>query len=527
MLGATPHCMLLLCAAMCCAVLFYFAFYGQQSTPQLAKLSLAGGCDPSTHEDTIWSSIISSAAGSPTADTAALMAAPSPQNPIKVGIVTVRSPSKNHEGKHFLIDGVVGSSHLSLHKICVMGSFKGCPVDVLKDTPATAAIHDDSDFEDIAFWIVHVCRVKTEENPDRNLAMRRMVWYLSARWKVLLVDFADYWQDSFYENHLFNAELAEKGWGRAVGPAVKYEYEYNGDGDDGDEDREASRDAMNIGANFSNLHLAVRSRVDGRHWNSTLGLQVTGFLCTELDEFWSNHTGNTPVAMPYAVRGDTVQELHELVPFQSLRKRVISTELRMASLRAGFLDRPPPHTDRPMDVIHLWRSAMFFNYGLYRSNVSAVIERMDNQPLQIDGNGQPDTTSRTIRASTKLQGQRGKMGRNFVEEAYILALLQSKIVVVTQRDEWEDHYRLFESMASGALVIHDTMLSPPRGVVDGTSIVFFESLEDLERKIVYYLQHEEERLGIAERGWMVAMGQHRSWHRVEEVVFGCPLTNSF
>jgi hypothetical protein len=38
----------------------------------------------------------------------------------------------------------------------------------------------------------------------------------------------------------------------------------------------------------------------------------------------------------------------------------------------------------------------------------------------------------------------------------------SKIVVVAQADEWEDHDdRLMEAMTSGAMVLFDSLIAPP------------------------------------------------------------------
>lgn len=66
----------------------------------------------------------------------------------------------------------------------------------------------------------------------------------------------------------------------------------------------------------------------------------------------------------------------------------------------------------------------------------------------------------------------------------------------------------------------DRMLSLPSGLENGTSIVEYTSAKDLREKILYYTSHEEERLDIATRGREVSMRQHRTFHRVEEIIFG-------
>lgn len=89
----------------------------------------------------------------------------------------------------------------------------------------------------------------------------------------------------------------------------------------------------------------------------------------------------------------------------------------------------------------------------------------------------------------------------------------------------EDHYRLFEALVSGAMVMTDRMLSLPHGLENGVSIVEYTSEDDLRTKILYYLKNEEERFEIARKGRLVSMSQHRTWHRVEQVVFGRELSN--
>eukprot|EP00980_Cylindrotheca_fusiformis_P002999 scaffold692_cov118-Cylindrotheca_fusiformis.AAC.21 len=113
---------------------------------------------------------------------------------------------------------------------------------------------------------------------------------------------------------------------------------------------------------------------------------------------------------------------------------------------------------------------------------------------------------------------------SLADETYVRALLQSKIVVVTQRDEWEDHYRLYESLASGALVLTDPMLVMPHGLANGTNLLVYRNVKELKSLARYYLKHETEREAIAKRGFAMVMGRHRSWHRMEEILFGSPQT---
>lgn len=75
-------------------------------------------------------------------------------------------------------------------------------------------------------------------------------------------------------------------------------------------------------------------------------------------------------------------------------------------------------------------------------------------------------------------------------------------------------------MVSGSCVMTDTMLSIPRDYKDGENIVFYDSAESLQAKVIYYLENETERLKIARRGLEVTLNHHRSWHHMEEIIFG-------
>jgi spore maturation protein CgeB len=85
-------------------------------------------------------------------------------------------------------------------------------------------------------------------------------------------------------------------------------------------------------------------------------------------------------------------------------------------------------------------------------------------------------------------------------------------------------FRLLEGIVAGACVFTDVMLTLPRGLKNGTSIVEYTSARNLQDLILYYLQHDDERIRVAKAGRDVAMRWHRSWHRMEEVLFGRPVT---
>ena len=187
---------------------------------------------------------------------------------------------------------------------------------------------------------------------------------------------------------------------------------------------------------------------------------------------------------------------------------------------AGILNRtkfrsPVDYEPKQWDVAHFW--------GKGNDPVSHLRNQITDICKGLDGTVLP--SGRKIKAYCNLAGNRGTPGRRKVNEQYLTKILKSRIVIVTQRDQWEDHYRLMEALAGGAMVVADMMLSLPKGFVDRESLVLFRSKQELLDVITYYVDHDHERRHIAQKGWEIAMGRHRSWHRMEELLFGQPLTD--
>lgn len=120
----------------------------------------------------------------------------------------------------------------------------------------------------------------------------------------------------------------------------------------------------------------------------------------------------------------------------------------------------------------------------------------------------------------KIAGELKNKGRRNVQNDYMNGLLDYKIVVVAQRDTWEGHYRLFESMSGGELVLTDPMLPLPDGIEDRKHLVVYHSIRELKDLIIYYLNNEEERLRIAREGLKEVPLHHRTWHDMENFFLG-------
>lgn len=159
---------------------------------------------------------------------------------------------------------------------------------------------------------------------------------------------------------------------------------------------------------------------------------------------------------------------------------------------------------RPLDVAHYWSPGA--SMAWWRSAVSFAMRAL--------------LVPRNISVFADTIGERGRVGRTSANLDYVKSLLQHKIVVVCQRDNYEDHLRLFEALLSGALVMTDPMLDLPPGLVDGESIVVFRGLGDLIKKVLFFLENGEERMKLAKRGLQAALQRNRESHRWEDLLLG-------
>lgn len=193
-----------------------------------------------------------------------------------------------------------------------------------------------------------------------------------------------------------------------------------------------------------------------------------------------------------------------------MQASLVARERFVAALLNNSRDRNPMKSSRHDDVCFFWKRGDYSHYGFWRRDVSNFVEHFGK------------TTSYTTLVDVVSDDEEGmEMGN--IQLKFIKALLHCKIVVVAQRDEWEDHYRLYESLASGALVMSDPMLAPPEGLRNKTNIIIYDSLKSLEQLIRFHLENDSRRKSIARRGMELALGRYRSWHRVEQLFFGQPL----
>jgi hypothetical protein len=393
-----------------------------------------------------------------------------------VAIVTIH-PLRG-EAMHYFFDGVFHCKYLTLAG--VVSLYGGEITNVSTTVSGTLPLSTNSNMtlEEVDLWIVdgqHVAKLTKRPLWKKILAPNNH--------SVLFVDFSD--RFAFQRRHYAKLGL----W-------YKLERQAN-----------------------MTLRLAVRSIVEGRMFNADRkAIYPNGNVAP--NPFRIIH-------FPYAVRSDIVhamlQELYSIQPSNALWSST-ALQLHTADDRKRlekiqhllFDDTVLPRT---LDVYHPWQVTSKKGQSELRNVVSRLVRSWNGNSINAYPTS-PDNSLRVLNTSIEEAGSRMDQGRSFVDHRYVRALLQAKIVIVAQRDGWEDHYRLFEAMTCGSLVISDRMMAPPRGLIHGETIVFFDDMENLLQLVGYYMTHNKERERIARAGWLLAMTQHRSWHRMEEVLFG-------
>ena len=105
----------------------------------------------------------------------------------------------------------------------------------------------------------------------------------------------------------------------------------------------------------------------------------------------------------------------------------------------------------------------------------------------------------------------------------------AKIIVTVNPSEWEGDFRLWESMATGALIFVDPIFTPhPYPLIDGKHLVLFSNSNktDLWQKLDYYRHHPDEARRIAITGYLHCMKYHRTVSMIDYVLRSADMKNS-
>lgn len=209
-----------------------------------------------------------------------------------------------------------------------------------------------------------------------------------------------------------------------------------------------------------------------------------------------------------------------LIPNKKKHERLLQAPLVLSdgfvhAIRDGTDERELPNTQRHRDVTLFATDGDNSHYSFLQRQVGAAVVGLNGTSIH----------GQSIRWMVKSYSDPTALlaeERDRLQNEYIHNLLSTKIVVVAQKDEWEDHSVLLEALASGAMVMSDGMVAPTWGLKNRSNVVLYDSVDSLQKLVRYYLhpQNEKRRLSIAQRGWELAMTQHRSWARMETLLFG-------
>jgi hypothetical protein len=241
----------------------------------------------------------------------------------------------------------------------------------------------------------------------------------------------------------------------------------------------------------SSTRLIKRQIVEGRKWDASTKWVHTGSI---VDNHGSSISEGPTLHANFVVRERLVEAIFNMTTKAEVKKL--------------------PQKSRSTHVSFFWNKGDTSHYGQLRNTVATLVKMLDQSKVGSDKKV-ITTLAETVESSLSGGTEEGN-----IQKEYVRKLLKSKIVVVAQRDEFEDHLRLMDSLASGAMVATDCMHTLPRGLVNGTHILVYDSETSLKRILRYYLTHSDKRIEIATNGWKVAMRQHRSWASIEHIFFG-------
>ena len=102
-------------------------------------------------------------------------------------------------------------------------------------------------------------------------------------------------------------------------------------------------------------------------------------------------------------------------------------------------------------------------------------------------------------------------------EEMVCLFNRAKIILNIHAEDFLDtETRVFEALGCGSFLLTEQLSS--ENPFSNRELVQFKDIEDLMRKIRYFLDHDEEREAIAERGHLAALKNHTYTHRAQQMV---------
>lgn len=118
-------------------------------------------------------------------------------------------------------------------------------------------------------------------------------------------------------------------------------------------------------------------------------------------------------------------------------------------------------------------------------------------------------------------GQVNSAQRRTISSHYLDINRQARIIVTCNPSSWEGDFRLWEALASGALVFVDHMYTPVyQPLTDGQHVVLYDPTDEMgfKSKLRYYVDHPHEAQEIALRGYFHVLRYHRSVSRIDYIL---------
>lgn len=139
----------------------------------------------------------------------------------------------------------------------------------------------------------------------------------------------------------------------------------------------------------------------------------------------------------------------------------------------------------------------------HKNRIQVVKELLSKTSLQLFGRNVKSLDTRNIiqKIFTK-----NRYGHRLNDEVYGMdmyrVLQRSKITFnkhIDMSKEYIGNARMFEATGTGTLLLSDGLNAPAK-VFNDDEVVYYDTVEDAIEKLNYYLQHEPERLRIANKG---------------------------
>jgi hypothetical protein len=216
-----------------------------------------------------------------------------------------------------------------------------------------------------------------------------------------------------------------------------------------------------------NVRSVVQQIVRGREYNSSHAAgtssnnnnnnkTTTGFV--NPGHVWDSHEDNAcfgfpTLHVPYTVRSDYVEAIQQYPKYLLVQKgddpsttlQSSSASSRIILVNTASTRSAVVETERPMDVAHFWPVIENENCAQLRNAVTKTILALNGTTITTTSTKGEHHHSYSINTFGDFVSKGTGIGRTTVSSSYVQALLTTKIIVVAQRDEWEDHYRLVRS----------------------------------------------------------------------------------